>query len=67
MSDSVSLPDLIAIFIGVLELVKIRRILIDESAELSELPEGNLHGNTTRFIINADESSIADAAGDIYN
>lgn len=67
LSDSVSLPDLIAIFIGVLELVKIRRILIDESTELSELPEGNLHGNTTRFIINADESSIADTAGDIYN
>jgi hypothetical protein len=29
LNDSVSLPDMIAIFIGVLELVKVRRLLID--------------------------------------
>lgn len=66
LSDSVSLPDLIAIFIGVLELIKVRRILIDESDDISELPEGNLHGEHTRFIFNTDESQIVEAAGESY-
>ena len=33
MSDSISLPDMIAIFIGVLELVKTKRILLVENDE----------------------------------
>ena len=54
LDDSVSLPDLIAIFIGVLELIKVRRILIDESDDALE----NMHGENTRFIINTDENDI---------
>lgn len=66
LSDSVSLPDMIAIFIGVLELIKVRKILIDESDDASELPEGNLHGEKTRFIINTDESQIVESSGESY-
>jgi segregation and condensation protein A len=48
LSDAVSLPDMIAIFLGVLELVKMRRILIaDDPDEIT-----SLHGGSTRFVIN---------------
>lgn len=48
LEDSVSLNDMIAIFLGVLELVKMRQILIVDEPE-----EGtSMHGTTTRFIIN---------------
>lgn len=56
LSDSVSLPDAIAIFIGVLELMKVRRILIDELPE-DERADG-IHDLNTHFIINTDESDI---------
>ena len=67
LSDSVSLPDLIAIFIGVLELIKVKKILIDESDDVSDLPEGNLHGENTRFIINTNQAEIVESAGEVYN
>ena len=67
LDDSVSLPDLIAIFIGVLELIKVKKILIDESDTVSELPEGNLHGENTRFIINTNEDEIVKEANESYN
>ncbi len=60
LDDSVSLPDMIAIFIGVLELIKVRRILIDESEDEST---DNMHGENTRFIINTNEADIADTSG----
>ncbi len=49
LDDSVSLPDMIAIFIGVLELVKTGRILLveDECA-----PEENNYGADTVFTLN---------------
>ena len=48
LEDSVSLPDMIAIFLGVLELVKMRRILIVDAPE-----EGtSMHGTSTHFVIN---------------
>ncbi len=67
LNDSVSLPDLIAIFIGVLELIKVKKILIDESDDISDLPDGNLHGENTRFIINTNEEEIAAVASESYN
>lgn len=48
LNDSTSLPDMIAIFIGVLELVKINRISIVED---NETP-GHLEGVSTHFILN---------------
>ena len=54
LDDSVSLPDMIAIFIGVLELVKVRRLIIDTDDSDSE----STHGISTKFILNTDESTI---------
>lgn len=49
VSDSVSLPDMIAIFIGVLELVKTKRILLVEND--TAIPEDN-YGIDTVFTLN---------------
>ena len=49
VSESVSLPDMIAIFIGVLELVKTKRILLVENDE--DLLEDN-YGLSTVFTLN---------------
>ena len=49
VSDSVSLPDMIAIFIGVLELVKTKRILLVEDDD--EIVNDN-YGLTTVFTLN---------------
>ncbi len=51
LSDSVSLPDLIAIFLGVLELIKIRKILIHDF-------EGTLLDDGAQFIINEDPNDV---------
>lgn len=56
IGDETSLPDLIAAFVGVLELVKVRRLLIDETAEDYSIDA--LHGLETKFILNTDESTI---------
>ena len=45
IQDSVSLPDMIAIFLGVLELVKLRRIVLVETDA-----EGSVFGESTEFI-----------------
>ena len=45
LSDSVSLPDMIAIFLGVLELIKIRKILISDTC-------GTLLDDSAQFTIN---------------
>lgn len=57
LNDSVSLPDMIAIFLGVLELIKIRKILIFES-------EGTLLGDDAQFVINDNPDDVEkDAEG----
>ena len=48
LSDATSLPDLIAIFLGILELIKVRKILIDEDEDSYTV----IHGSGTRFVIN---------------
>lgn len=60
LSDSTSLPDMIAIFLGVLELVKMRQILIvDDPDEFT-----SLHGTTTRFVINDNPPPPPEAIGE---
>ena len=54
LSDSVSLPDMIAIFIGVLELVKVRRLLISESDE----DERGIHSVRTTLTVNTNEDDV---------
>ena len=51
LHDSVSLPDMIAIFLGVLELIKIRKILIFGT-------EGTLLGDDATFIINDNPDDV---------
>lgn len=48
LSDATSLPDLIAIFLGILELIKIRKILIEEEDDSYTV----IHGSDTRFVVN---------------
>ncbi len=46
LDDAVSRPDLVAIFIGVLELIRMRRLIIVENADEFE----TLHGVGTKFV-----------------
>ncbi len=48
LHDAVSLSDLIAIFLGILELIKVRKILIDEDPDSYTV----IHGVDTRFVVN---------------
>jgi segregation and condensation protein A len=48
LSDATSLPDLIAIFLGILELIKVRKILIEEDPDSYTV----IHGTNTRFVVN---------------
>ena len=48
LSDATSLPDLIAIFLGILELIKVRKILIEEDEDSYTV----IHGTDTRFVVN---------------
>ena len=54
LADSVSLPDMIAIFLGVLELIKIRKILIHDF-------EGTLLDDGAQFTINDDPNDVITA------
>ena len=51
LADSVSLPDMIAIFLGVLELIKIRKILIHDF-------EGTLLDDGAQFVINDNPDDV---------
>ena len=48
LHDAVSLNDMIAIFLGILELIKVRKILIEEDPDSYTV----IHGVDTRFVIN---------------
>ena len=50
----VTLPDLIASFLGVLELVKIRKLLIADEGDA----ENALLSASTRFVLNTDDSTV---------
>ena len=52
--DEVTLPDLIASFLGVLELVKIRKLLVESDDDT----DNALLGQSTRFILNTDDSTV---------
>ncbi len=60
LRDSVSLPDMIAIFLGVLELIKIRKILIYDAC-------GTLLDDSATFVINDDPDDIVTADGEDGN
>ena len=56
LRDAVSLPDMIAIFLGILELIKVRKILISEEPDTYTV----IHGISTQFAVN-DEPIAEDA------
>ena len=51
LSDATSLPDLIAIFLGILELIKVKKIRIDEDPDSYVV----IHGTDTQFTVSEDE------------
>lgn len=61
LDDAVSRPDLVAIFLGVLELIKLGRLVIIEGADELE----TLHGVGTRFAIGVGDTSDTDKDDDI--
>ncbi len=62
VSGEATLPDLIASFLGVLELVKIRKLLVSDDDENTE---NALLGASTRFILNTDNSTLGESEYDI--
>ena len=54
--NEASLPDLIASFLGVLELVKIRKLLIADTD--GETADNALLSSSTRFILNTDDTTV---------
>lgn len=48
LSDATSIPDLIAIFLGILELMKVRKIKIEQD----DFADDSVHGADTVFVIN---------------
>lgn len=48
-----TLPDLVASFMGILELLKLRRILIDKDCDGTD-GENAVHSSATRFILNTE-------------
>ena len=55
LSGEVTLPDMIASFLGVLELIKVRKILVEENGEDTD---NALLDASTRFIINDNAEDI---------
>ncbi|MBE6549003.1 MAG: segregation/condensation protein A [Ruminococcaceae bacterium] len=55
--DEASLPDLIASFLGVLELIKIRKLLIADDID----EENALLKASTRLILNTDDSTVEES------
>ena len=55
--DEVSLPDLIASFLGVLELVKVRKLLLADDPN----EENALLSASTRFILKTDDSTVGES------
>ncbi len=50
IEDAVSLPDMIAVFLGILELVKLRRIVLVEDPDHASA-EGSVYGIDTEFVM----------------
>ena len=59
IEDAVSLPDMIAVFLGILELVKLRRIVLVES----DATLGSVYGIDTEFIM-GDDPATEDASSE---
>ncbi len=61
LMNEATLPDMIASFLGVLELIKVRKLLVSDSAEGEWEGENALLGASTRFILNANAEDIEES------
>ena len=61
VDSEATLPDMIASFLGVLELIKVRKLLIADSVDGEWNPDNALLGGSTRFIINTNEDDIEES------
>ena len=61
LMNEATLPDMIASFLGVLELIKVRKLLVSDSAEGEWDGENALLGASTRFILNANAEDIEES------
>lgn len=59
--NEASLPDMIASFLGVLELIKVRKLLVADSADGEWDNENAILGANTRFIINTNKDDIEES------
>lgn len=60
LADEASLPDLIASFLGVLELIKTRKLIISDEDDSTDKDNAILDART-RFVINNDPDSVEDS------
>ena len=61
VKDEATLADIIASFLGVLELVKIRKLLVENDGD----DENAVLGSGARFILNTDDSTVGESEYDI--
>ena len=59
--DEVSLPDMIASFLGVLELIKVRKLIVADVVDGDWDTENALLNSKTRFIINENKDDIEES------
>ena len=70
--DEATLPDMIASFLGVLELIKVRKLIVADTVDGEWNKENALLNSQTRFIINEnaadiEESEYLDEDGDLLS
>ena len=59
--DEATLPDMIASFLGVLELIKVRKLIVADSVDGEWNKENALLNSSTRFIINENTADIEES------
>jgi chromatin segregation and condensation protein Rec8/ScpA/Scc1 (kleisin family) len=59
--NEATLPDMIASFLGVLELIKVRKLLISDNSNGEWDTDNALLGANTRFIINENEDDVEES------
>ena len=59
--NEASLPDMIASFLGVLELIKVRKLLVADAVDGEWDSENALLGSKTRFILNENKDDIEES------
>jgi hypothetical protein len=67
-----TLPDMIASFLGVLELIKVRKLIVADTIDGEWNKENALLNSSTRFVINdnpddIEESEYLDSEGDLLS